>query len=263
MDNLCRLCANVKTSGQLTCSITDELLNIEQKLIDCCRWKEFDTPENSDNLPQKICNACLKSLENCWEFAEHVAQAQHALREQIINVKPTILLNIESIEADSGNEYQNIEDIKESLSIEDTFVDETTEELENGISVFDVSNENSSDQASIEESPIEEDVNKRNNCKRRNMLSELLSDEGKNPDGTISQEKIFKLNLDDWSMIKLRCSVCKEIYDSYKELKTHFTKNHPTETIRNLCMLCDTSMSKRHSVGRHVIKYHRPYLKHW
>lgn len=84
MAGLCRLCAETRPLEKMS-EITDPALNIEQKLVDCCRWthfKEFDSKGNLNSI-QHICIVCMEKLEQCWLFAENVASAQYKLIEII------------------------------------------------------------------------------------------------------------------------------------------------------------------------------------
>lgn len=78
MDTICRLCAKEKPSKQLGRCIDDYTLNLQQKLIDCCRWNSLASIENY-TLPKRICNTCYRKLEASWSFAESVAQAQQEI----------------------------------------------------------------------------------------------------------------------------------------------------------------------------------------
>lgn len=84
MKNLCRLCAKEKTSRQLMYSIDDNNLDIEQKLIACCRWNSFIANEQ---MPKMICAICWKILGKSFAFAETVALAQQQLLNQLIDIK--------------------------------------------------------------------------------------------------------------------------------------------------------------------------------
>lgn len=275
MDKICRLCANVKSPKQLVCTIDDQTLNIKEKLIDCCRWKQFQSAENY-NLPQNICNICLKNLEKCWSFAESVAQAQQMLIAQSVEVKPTILLQIESVNTVDLHESSHdiIEDIKITFNppeplthYEQSFVESMPELFSN-----DNITEESNDRLTKEQLPHPKDeynenrqidVNVSVNKKIDVDLLNALSNDAKNSDGTIRMEYIMKLDLFDWSMIKTRCSICKQIFENYRQLKCHFDANHPHQTLRLLCMFCNSTLGKKRSVFRHVINSHRPYLKYW
>lgn len=255
MENVCRLCANVKTPRQLTCSIDDQSLNIEQKLIDCCRWKLYDNYETY-NLPQRICNACFKNLERSWAFAESVTQAQQELLIRAVDSKPLVLLEIECADT-IENKLDHIEEIKVSLSPHNVFnyeydFEETMPETSNYKRMTTKGNESNE---------LETKGIKYKNRLDIDQLLALLSENDKNEDGTINKEKILELDLDDWSMVKWRCCVCKSIHENTRQLKAHFERNHTTDSLRLLCSFCNSSFGGRRSVLRHIIKKHRPYLK--
>lgn len=76
----CRLCAELKVADELTASIDDPKLRIEEKLLACCRWHQYGNSTNA-NFPNGICYSCCEKLENCWLFNETVAKAQVKLQE--------------------------------------------------------------------------------------------------------------------------------------------------------------------------------------
>lgn len=88
MGTVCRLCAKQKSSKQLAHSIDDRTLNIEQKLIDCCRWTSIVATEN-EALPKKICSSCYRKLDMSWSFAESVAQAQQQIVSKYVDTNDT------------------------------------------------------------------------------------------------------------------------------------------------------------------------------
>lgn len=96
MDAVCRLCAKEKTSKQLGYSLSDRTLNIQQKLIDCCRWTSI-VPIEYDSLPKRICNPCYRKLEMSWSFAESVAQAQQELHSIVDEEEKPPLAPIEHV----------------------------------------------------------------------------------------------------------------------------------------------------------------------
>lgn len=110
METLCRLCAKVKSPKQLAYNITDQALNIEQKLIDCCRWNLFIP---SDELTKKVCRACFKKLENSWMFAETVRLAQEQFFAYITDIKPELpIIDCTNVSIESDNANEHLEDIK-------------------------------------------------------------------------------------------------------------------------------------------------------
>lgn len=263
MENRCRLCANVKTPRQLICSIEDQSLNIEQKLIDCCRWKSYEN-YSTYSLPQKICNACMRNLEKSWTFAESVTQAQQTLLTQIVDIKPTVLLQIESVDPNISTnleEMVTIEEIKLSISplhfcYDDDNFDESLMIEKNEFKLNDDGKSNVDEIRTNAKIPtVRDSIN-------NNFLG-FLSNGDKMANGIINAEKVLDLNLDDWSMIKWRCYICSGIFGEHCQLKRHFDQNHQYSTFRYLCWYCDTSFRQRPSVARHIIHRHRPYLKHW
>lgn len=88
MENICRLCAKEKPHKQLTHTIEDPVWKIEQKLIDCCRWNLVSSIIGYDRMPKSVCNSCFRKLENCWAFAESVADAQQQLYTLLDDQKP-------------------------------------------------------------------------------------------------------------------------------------------------------------------------------
>ncbi|XP_055314070.1 zinc finger protein 317-like [Sitodiplosis mosellana] len=259
MENVCRLCAGVKTPKQLKSSIEDQSLNIEQKLIDCCRWKSFD-PYETYNLPRLICNSCLKNLEKSWAFAESVAQAQQELLAQMAETKPTVLLEIESVDTvDNKNvpSEEYIEEIKVSLSPRDAFSYEHDFTVDETVPVACNYEDTTSDDNKWNLNAVEAKQKDRIDI---NVLT-LLSENDKNSDGTINKDKVLELDLDDWTMVKWRCCVCKGIFENHRQLKAHFDQKHTEDTLKILCSFCNTSFGKRRSVLRHIVRKHRPYLK--
>lgn len=75
----CRLCAELKTIDELTTTINDTKLKIDEKLIACCQWNKYQN--TNCNFPNGICNLCCEKLEKCWLFNETVANAQEKLAE--------------------------------------------------------------------------------------------------------------------------------------------------------------------------------------
>lgn len=101
METICRLCAKERPLRQLRRSFHDHALNIQQKLIDCCRWNSL-VPIEYDSLPKRVCSVCYRKLELSWSFAECVAQAQHKLFSMIGEEKPALApiehINIKNID---------------------------------------------------------------------------------------------------------------------------------------------------------------------
>lgn len=228
MDNFCRLCAEEKAPEELAFRFDDEILNIEQKLIDCCRWKAFLGDEH-DGLPKRICIVCFQRLEQSWEFAESVAQAQQAFNTNTTDPKPIVLLQIEKVEIplnDDQYKYGVTEEFHEFIDSHDSILSPPIDydEIVREESIYKCAVEDDK-KPNNNDSSIIENHNKLKITKIDFDLLALLLDSEKNTDGTVNKEKIGQLNLDDWSLVKWDCWVCKAkdfILNSF-QLKYTFT----------------------------------------
>lgn len=261
MENWCRLCANETITNEFRYSIDDDILNIKQMLIVCCRWDKIaDEEQDIVDIPKMICKICFEKLEECWQFAENVMLAQQKIQMHTMEVKPTVLLQIEKVDLPSiaGEEGSLIK----------TEIHKYTEALSPiGNVEFDF------DDSIEDDAPI--DDCKSIDTKNFNLISidenadigcdllALLRMEDKNPDGTVNEEKIAELKLDDWSILKSHCWICKTLFDKHRTFKAHFRTKHAGEVLRFYCTLCNVSTAKRNTLQNHMSKIHRPYLKFW
>lgn len=266
MENWCRLCAIEKYPGELVYSIDDEFSNIKQKLIDCCRWNEISDGDQI-GAPKMICKDCYENLEKCWSFVESVSLAQQKIHMHFMDIKPTVLLEIEKVDTPFHEEEDEEEGGKNAIKSE---IHEYT------ISVSPLANLDFDFDDSMCQSPMEDyDFIDKKDLKVASTeeiptavntdcdLLTLLSDNDKNADGTVDKQKIADLNLDDWSILKLHCPICKSPFNKQKTLKHHFRLKHPKETLLFHCTLCSLSIPKMNTLKNHMIKIHRPYLKYW
>lgn len=97
MGILCLLCADDRPAEHIKCTIDDPSQNIEQKLVDCCRWEMFRGILFA-NLPKQICEFCLNSLESSWRFVEKVERAQHILMGGPLNLTDADLMKTDPLE---------------------------------------------------------------------------------------------------------------------------------------------------------------------
>lgn len=75
---ICRLCAKCCPNQKLT-SLNDPYRCIRSKLFRC---SQIDITDDNKSLPQNVCDICIQSLEQCWNFTETVAAAQTKLQLQ-------------------------------------------------------------------------------------------------------------------------------------------------------------------------------------
>lgn len=260
MESWCRLCAIEKYPGELLYNIDDEIANIKQKLIDCCRWNEIGD-DDQVGIPQMICKDCYEHLERCWSFVESVSLAQQKIHMHAVDVKPTVLLEIEKLDIplnEEGKSTIKAEIHEYSISVSplanlDFDFDDSM--CQSPMEDYDFTDSKDVKVGSSEETPTTEKID----CD----LIASLSDDDKNADGTINAQKIIELNLDDWSILKQHCSICKTLFDKHRTLKSHFRLKHPNENLLYYCTLCSLTTEKMNALKSHIVKTHRPYLKFW
>lgn len=83
-NQLCRLCAKNKFPGEIVGQITNQTLDIESKLIACCRWNTLNEIK-SNKLPQNVCVSCFRILQQCWDFTEQIRNAQFDLFANLLD----------------------------------------------------------------------------------------------------------------------------------------------------------------------------------
>lgn len=80
----CRLCAKSKFPGEIVGQITDGTLDIESKLIACCRWNTLKG-NKSNKLTKNVCVSCFQILQQCWDFTEQIRHAQFHLFADLLD----------------------------------------------------------------------------------------------------------------------------------------------------------------------------------
>lgn len=108
MTTYCRLCAELKADDDLSTTINDSTLKIEEKLIICCQWNNYRN--TNSNLPDAVCYSCFEKLEKCWLFNETVAIAQTKLQE-ILQDTELVDIKYETNEEDEEFDPSDTEDI--------------------------------------------------------------------------------------------------------------------------------------------------------
>lgn len=279
--SMCRLCGELKSSSRIKCKINDSNLNIQQKLIDCCRWRLF---QDYKNLPEHICNSCFKLLEASWSFAEIIAQTQQKLLENLTNLKKeTPYLEPEiNVPEDRENQYSgDIDDVK-NIEILCTPIDfdandnfdysQDLSDIDNTVFEAIAENELKMDESIIatkdepkNENEMDTFVQQIPSTSFNFDLLAVLSDDDQNSDGSINMDKIRKLNLEDWSKLQYPCWLCNTIYEDSSVLKEHITSIHPGSEQRIVCSFCSpkTIFSRKTTLYDHVRKNHLPHLKYW
>lgn len=293
MDLRCRLCADAKSGTEFACTIKDKYVNIQEMLRDCCNWTTFETSEYED-LPKLVCISCVDALKQCWQFSCSVARAQQQLLYDIQNQIDGTTSNIdflavaepsESIEVRTVNKSETIDFLEQSWSYNGDDDDDGGGSKDMG----DYHNEDDSEFEAkppaeyVSRNPLEfadtatfcnddsaDEANTANDDEFNEMRSDFqltqnLRDEERLPDGTIAPTAIQRLRLHDWSFVKNRCFVCKQLFGNFLSFKKHFETDHPNDKMKQVCMICDTILQTKYKRAqtRHITQVHLPYLKHW
>lgn len=288
LNQLCRLCAEIRPREKMS-EINNSTLNIEQKLVDCCRWTHFKELNADANLPQHICIVCIEKLEQCWLFAESVASAQYKLIEFINNSKlspfdesvrkfggdtMSAAISTETpVEIDVYVKIVDNQQIKTENSETNPIEYQPTECVEKAaISKKSTKNikrdrnkfvvENAGDQCTNDEKSFESSNNVGN-------FPRQLKLDDRNDDGTVNSDAIQRLGLVNWMVVlQHQCCICYVCFCSNYELKAHFTSEHANNDLRYMCSMCSKSTDqrsyhRRSLLHKHIMRKHLPHLKYW
>lgn len=283
MELRCRLCAQEKRLDDIECTIKEQRINVRQMLLDCCRWSKFEGVEY-ENLPKIVCKACFVRLKQSWSFANSVASAQQFLldvstafaEEESTCVAFDLKMEME-INSSNDAGIASIVDVDHSdADDKHSYTDDRNSYTDDNIdrdSLPDNANQNIVDNADRNNDVQQGGID---SMETEEMLPLLIGDhtyklmdhirkEECNSDGTISIAGVRRLQLFDYSMLKLRCHVCEASEESLTTLRQHIRDKHPDATcFLYICVFCkkkfDTKSSK---IYRHMRRQHLRYLEHW
>lgn len=290
MDVVCRLCGNTKHRNEIKCTIKNKTFQIEQKLIDCCRWKS-----NCDekNFPKHVCMTCFNTLEMCWQFSETVAATQRKLADSFKNVNIPTATTEEpiSITVDGGidikEEFLNCENSLDGLEMDDFnewFDDNSIQSLSNLSS--EIKSEPLSDaklqpivllevlkQPTVKDDTKPQKVNNELDADIDETLESYtkfeinfpacLSEEDKNVDGTVKEEAIERLKIANWSVYQHKCNECGLSFINNVDLGRHYRGAHAHMSLRHRCWICPSNYGKRSILAKHIVRQHIPHLAYW
>lgn len=285
MKSRCRLCADEKALNEIECTIKDQRTNIRQMLLDCCQWTTFEGSEYA-NLPHIVCKTCFSSLQQSWQFANNVVNAQQRLLDSFKNTvseqgemelqpwlddgAPCVAFDFKM---DIGYNESNDDDgnANDQFNADNDYMDDN------------YANENYDRDSSSEEND-QNDFNLQENEKpavrieatetkefalpsvetgpKYNLMDHILPEEC-NADGTINPAAIERLQLPNWSIVQYHCYICKAISTSSMELRQHMNEEHPHDEVRFACIFCTRSSGQSKRFPDHVRNRHLRYLIHW
>lgn len=276
----CRLCAKSYLSDEIVGQIDNESLEIEIKLIACCQWVTLNHPK-SEELSKNVCISCFQELQQSWDFAERIRNAQFQLLSQLINANK---LEKESDDSQdiSSNKSENSRDLGEFDTNSDSelnrlcsFGDVNTDSI---VQTTNFKTDDNSD-SDIETKQIlvsendnlplihnikhEELVAKQSISNANNFLN-AISEDDRNDDGTIKPEAIERLKLGNWTLLQHQCYLCPLQFSDYSEWRDHILTEHPEKPFKHACIICDDKVySTREPLKRHIANNHQRHLKYW
>lgn len=264
MKACCRLCGQMQK--KIKCKITDEALQIEQKLSDCCRWNLY---QNKNNLPESVCVSCFECLERSWLFCEKVAATQEKLINDLKEnePKPYHSLNIKSEDVVVGDASSSVLDWDEGDSSEHEHV-----EMEIKVEPFvlltnlEEGNVNVNEEIAVNTTYGDETIE--SHVAQKINFPKCLSSNDCNSDGTVDDRAISKLNLCNWSLFQHQCNECDQFFIDSLRLIQHHKRHHALSVLRFKCWLCKNapesrSYTSRRTLYRHIVRHHIPYLAYW
>lgn len=260
MESTCRLCAKTKTSRQLTYYINDPVSNIEQKLIDCCRWTSFENHKN-ENLPQRICSDCYEHLNNSWLFAEKVEQAQLTLQcqwedSQMVDVKPTVLSSVsnENVLVFENEQIEIHQEIKIEPSILMSCPSPNFEytEFSHQLDYTDTEASKTKVHKKLIKPPEPE-----------SPKSFLCDTCGKNFSTYSNLMTHTRIHLPTGNRRSFECYICRRNF-RYKKSLMHHIATHSGEKIQFQCKVCFLQFSRSDALRRHNLIHlgQQPHLCH-
>lgn len=255
---LCRLCAETKSEIELKANIRDSNLEIIEKLNICCRW---NTIEHHAEFPETVCLSCFDQLQQSWQFAEKVLQAQLQLKEFIdkISLEETqhrLETSHNSIDGFLPNEEDSAELMLSNDAMHDSLF--KTENYPQSISL------ESSDGAKQEITIAELESDDEHHDSENEFLK-VLTQKDRKIDGTISDRGLSKLKLSWWKDYPFKCLKCKHISTGIDAFRLHCDSVHPgeTKTDQFKCADCFKKYKQFGIFARHVGFHHRNHLKYW
>lgn len=270
MFSYCRLCAEQKKKTELRKTVYD--WGVKEKLVACCMWK----PSNDEyQIPHTVCNECIEQLEHCWQFAMRISESEQKLM-QIVHFSTNELEFRE--ESEPGHEFIEVQAPKgeqhdDQEEAEDEQEDEEEEEeVDEGSSSS--ASESDSEQSNHSKRLSQKSRRTKKNRKVKKLTSVLrvLSKEDCNPDGTIGDDGLAKIDIylseihtKTWSDCHFKCNDCDYNAKGYKKFHVHDQTSHSPFLMKRSfqCPFCVQVCKRLQSLVVHISYRHLQHLSYW
>lgn len=251
MFSYCRLCAEQKKTNELKKTIFD--WGIKEKLISCCMWK----PSNEEyQIPQTVCNDCVEQLENCWKFAMRITESEQKLLQ---------LLQLDSNKLEYKEEPSN-----EFIEIKPDMPEDEIEADEASTSASETESDHSKN--SKRSARRLQKVKKKKKATKVCSVLKIVSKSECNPDGTITDEGMAKMELyfaetdtKTWNDCEFKCNDCDYSARGFNKFHTHDQTTHSQFPMKRSfpCLYCDQICKRLQSLVVHISYRHMPHLSFW
>lgn len=234
MFSYCRLCAEQKKKTELRKTVYD--WSIKEKLVACCMWKPST---NEYQIPHTVCDECVEQLENCWQFTMRISESEQKLL-QIVHFTSNELEFCE--QSEPGHEFIEIKPKDEAGDEQDVDADEQHTSTSDG------------DTDSEQLTHSRRSARKSRRIKKKRKVTKLcsiltvLSKEDCNPDGTIGDDGLAKIEIylseidtKTWTDCYFKCNDCDYNAKGYTKFHVHDQTAHSPFLMKRSfqCQFCD------------------------
>lgn len=266
MFSYCRLCAEQKKKTDLRKTVYD--WGIKEKLVACCMWKP--SSDNEYQIPHTVCNECVEQLEICWQFAMRISESEQKLL-QIVHFSSNELEFRE--ESEPGHEFIEIKSpTKEPDDEQEDEEEEEEEEADDGSST--IASETDSEQSNHSRRSARKPQRSKKKRKVTKLCSILrvLSKEDCNPDGTIGDDGLAKIEIylseidtKTWNDCHFKCNDCNYNTKGYTKFHVHDQTSHSPFLMKRsfACPCCDQVCKRLQSLIVHISYRHLQHLSYW
>lgn len=254
MFSYCRLCAEQKKKTDLRKTVYDWA--IKEKLVACCMWKPSS---NEFQIPNTVCNDCVEQLENCWQFAMRINESEQKLLQIVHFSSNELEFREESEPPQEFIEIKPTEEPEDEQDGDDQDVDE--QETTSTDSETDSEQSNHS-----RRSARKSRRKKKRKVTKLCSILRVLSKEDCNPDGTIGDDGLAKIDIylseidtKTWTDCHFKCNDCDYNAKGYTKFHVHDQTAHSPFLMKRSfqCPFCDQGKNKvLHFLVKNIVIQH-------